>query len=370
MNDQGQQLDELVDKLLRPIEAAYSRIELELLIDIANRLNTYDEVGGLLGWRIERLNELGAINLQTAQTIAKLSGQTLEQVQTAIETVVGSVMDFKLYDKAYKAGMILIDPRNIALQRVLQPRYNEAEDMVELIQSVMINSHKQEYLHIVDKVYIEAQAGIKSPPEAIKDAIMDLAEKGISGATYKRKNGSTYNMAIEPVVRRNVITTLVQSANKVQNTYVEELGVKQIYVSQHIGARDRGTDYKNHELWQGKVYDIEEFVEKTGYGEMMGLGGINCRHSHFPYFKGISPPIPPKINTKENNRVYNLTQKQRKMERDIRKTKKTREVARTLEDNELIIKQELKLKKQFKEINELVRNNPELRRDFTREQIQ
>ena len=365
----GKELDELLDKLIRPIEKAYSIIELELLKDIASRLITYDEIGGLLDWRIKRLNDLGAINKQSVELIAELSGQSAEAIKRALERVIGQTLDLDTYNKAYKLGQIVIDPKNISLQRVLQARYYEIDDVVMLIQTNMIGSVTKEYLHIVDKVYLESATGIKSPQQAISDGIMELADKGISGATYMRQ-GKPYDMAIEPVVRRNVMTTLIQSANKTQETFTEFMGAEYVYVSQHIGARNKGHDYKNHEKWQGKVYKTKDLEKKTGYGKMLGLGGINCRHIHFPYFKGISPPPPPKINTKENARVYELTQKQRKLEREIRKNKKALVVAKTIEDDDAIKKVNARLQRNYKAINKLVKNNKELRRDYSREQIQ
>lgn len=367
--DRQLELDELLDKLIRPIEAIYSKVELDLLKDIAERLNEYDEIGGTLQWRIVKLNELGALNEQTLQVISKLSGQSYTAVKSAIAQVVGFALDMDLYDRAYTLGRIAVNPRNISMERLLNARYDEAKDVVELIQTNMINSTRQEYLKIIDKVYIETETGIKSHAEAVKDGIMDLAEKGISGATYLRK-GQPYDMAIEPVVRRNILTTLVQSGNKVQQDVIKETGAKHIYVSQHIGARNKGTGTENHEKWQGQVYSTDVFVEKTGYGTMLGLAGINCRHSHYPYFMGISPTPPKKIDTAENARVYDLTQKQRKMERDIRKARKELEVAKVLEDEEAIKKANKWLRSRFKRINKLINENPELTRDKTREYIQ
>ena len=367
--DKGLELDELLDKLIRPIENIYSKVELDLLVDIATRLNTYDEIGGVLEWRVRKLAELGALNKQTLQLISELSGQSLEAVEKAIAEVVDFTLDMDLYQKAYNAGRILINPQNIAIARMLQDRYDEAQDMVELIHTNMINSSKKEYLRIVDKVYIETSTGIKSHQEAVKDAIMDLADKGISGATYLRQ-GKPYEMAIEPVVRRNVLTTLVQAGNKAQEQAIKELGVEHIYVSQHLGARNKGNAPENHEIWQGKVYHVDEFVEKTGYGTMLGLAGINCRHSHYPYFKGISPPIPERINTEENNRIYNLTQQQRKLERNIRKARKDIVIAEALEDEKLIGYSKRRLRTAFNALNQHLKANPELTRDRSREYIQ
>lgn len=364
------EFDELLNKSISPIETIYAKLETDLLKDIAIRFKNYDTTEGLLEWRIQKLQELGGLNANTVARIAELSDKPYTEVKKAIIEVMGQSVDLELYQTAFNRGYIDINPNNVLLTRVLQERFDEALDMVELIHNTMIDSTKQEYLQIVDKVYLEVATGSKSHAEAIQDAIVDLGEKGISGATYKRKNGSTYNMSVEPVVRRNLLTTLVQASNQASHHYIDELGIEDIYVSQHIGARNKGTGTENHESWQGKVYSRAEFVLKTGYGTMLGLAGVNCRHHHYAYFKGLSLPPEERIDTKENARVYELTQKQRKYERDIRKTKKKIQVFETVEDEEMLKASNKRLSEQNGIINKFIEANPELRRERDREIIQ
>lgn len=364
------EFDELLNKLISPIEGIYARLETDLLKDIAIRFKNYDTMGGLLEWRIQKLQELGSLNADAVARIAELSDLPYEEIQKAIQEVVGATVDLDLYQSAFNLGLIDVDPSNVLLTRVLLERYDEAQDMVQLIHNTMIDSTKKEYLQIVDKVYLEASTGVKSHSQAVQDAVVDLADKGIAGATYRRKNGSTYTMAIEPVVRRNVLTTLVQASNAASNHYITETGVKEIYVSQHIGARNKGTGPENHEQWQGRIYSITEFVKVTGYGTLLGLAGVNCRHNHYPYFEGLSLPPEERIDDEENGRVYELTQQQRKYERDIRKTKKKIAVFETVEDEELLKLNKKKLTEQHNRIEAFIAQHPELKREYDREMVQ
>ena len=65
-----------IEDLIIPLLKIYDRIELDLLLDIAKRFKTYDEVKGILEWRIEKLIELGAFNQQALKIISKYSGKT------------------------------------------------------------------------------------------------------------------------------------------------------------------------------------------------------------------------------------------------------------------------------------------------------
>ena len=102
---------------------------------------------------------------------------------------------------------------------------------------------------------------------------------------------------------------------------------------------------QSHDWWQGKVYkirgadpDTANLLESTGYdidlqtGEghvvnPLGLHGYNCRHSHKPWHKSLRNPYVdengnPKIDIHESQELYDLQQRQRAMERAIRKTKR------------------------------------------------
>lgn len=98
-----------------------------------------------------------------------------------------------------------------------------------------------------------------------------------------------------------------------------------VQVSSHRGARE------SHALWQGGIYTLEQFERVCGYGEPSNPNHIysyNCRHTHYPYRPGISEPIkfepepgPFLVNGRKYT-YYEATQKQRKMERDIRALKR------------------------------------------------
>lgn len=82
--------------------------------------------------------------------------------------------------------------------------------------------------------------------------------------------------------------------------------------------------------------DYPDFTESCGYGDVQGIGGANCRHSFHPYIDGVSertytdaqleamkPENRPK--TKFEGREYDdyeATQKQREIERTIRKLRR------------------------------------------------
>lgn len=95
-------------------------------------------------------------------------------------------------------------------------------------------------------------------------------------------------------------------------------------------------------LFLGGVIDIADeeypdFVESTGYGvDPLGLCGINCYHSFFPFIPGVSKRTYTdeelaKMQEEENKKIpfggkeytkYEATQAMRKMENNMRKQRK------------------------------------------------
>ena len=92
--------------------------------------------------------------------------------------------------------------------------------------------------------------------------------------------------------------------------------------------------------WQGKVYSLDGtsgvtddgrkfvpleqatdhyYTTKAGKTYKNGLLGFNCRHFLIPYKKGYRFPKP---NAKEERKEYEITKKQRQLERNVLKWKK------------------------------------------------
>lgn len=119
-----------------------------------------------------------------------------------------------------------------------------------------------------------------------------------------------------------------------------------VEVTAHSGARDVDgpNEWENHKKWQGKVYRWKakprtsqgrypDFERVCGYGYVTGIGGANCRHSYWPFIEGVSERTytdkelenidPPPVEF-EGRRytAYEATQKQRQIERTIRKQKR------------------------------------------------
>ena len=373
--------DNQLNALTYPIIQIYNEIEYKLLAQIAARFDVYDKVGGSLEWQAKKLEELGALTADAVKLIAKQTNRTEKEIVEMLEKA--SVGNVKLSDlsKAYSAGMVYVDPVAIMASQpfraTVELSYKELGQTYKLIQTKALESVKQSYMDIVNRAYIETASGVFDYGSSIRGALRDLADRGITGATYRRPNGKLVRYSIEGAVRRDTLTAVNQLANKGAIKITEEIGANYVEVSAHIGARvSEKNPIANHAGWQGKVYKVvgsDEYPnlkEKTGYpDDIQGLGGVNCRHRMFPFFPGISVPNPHQIDEEENKKVYEATQKQRAMERNIRAIKKRMIVAEASGDATHAIEYRKKLTQKQAEIVKFCKDNG-LRRQTEREMVQ
>lgn len=190
---------------------------------------------------------------------------------------------------------------------------------------------------MLNEVDFRVASGLQSYSSAVCEVLDRYAE---SGVMVNYPTGS--RRSLEAAVRCCIVTSMNQTAAEVTNQYIIQHGVEYVVVSQHLGAR---YDPKNpmgvssHDWWQGKAYKIHgsepgfpNLLESTGYDidfdvkrgvcvDMLGLHGYNCRHSHGPWYKELGESLP-EVNREESQRRYDLEQKQRALERAIRKTKR------------------------------------------------
>ena len=115
------------------------------------------------------------------------------------------------------------------------------------------------------------------------------------------------------------------------------INAKFIEVSSHPTARTWNKymkePFEDHSSWQGKVYysrngepvqGYAEFESTCGYGQMLGISGINCYHQFSMNYTGESSAT--QYSEKEVEKQYALSQEQRSYERVIRQLKQAKAV--------------------------------------------
>lgn len=211
---------------------------------------------------------------------------------------------------------------------------------------------------------LRAYGATNNPQTLVKALVKKFSAEGL----YSVEGASGKKYTMEAVVRRDVLSSINKVNGDASMARAKEVGQNLVYTSAHIGARP------THKVWQGRVFSLdgatdeyEDFYEATGYGEVDGLCGINCRHTFGPYFPGQTERGNNGVDTESNLEQYQLEQEERYNERMIRNWKRQ---VRGLEAAGYDASYEKGKVREWQARNrELIANNPTLHRDYSREQI-
>lgn len=194
--------------------------------------------------------------------------------------------------------------------------------------------------YAMDKAVMNVVSGAFSTQQAVEKAVSELEKSGLRKVDF----ASGVSRGIDVAAHLAVRTALGQMSADISMSNAEELGADLVEVSSHAGARS-GEGHADHAAWQGKVYSIsgksypkeskrlgykiEKLSDVTGYpDDPTGLCGYNCRHTFYPFIEGISEPNPiekdpdPVEVDGKTYTYYQATQKQRRLERELRELKR------------------------------------------------
>lgn len=196
----------------------------------------------------------------------------------------------------------------------------------------MVTGAKTAFLEASIEAVTKTNSGLFTAERAIHGAVRKLERDGISIISYRNaKTGvQTVRNKVDVAVRRHVRTQIAQDSSRLTMERIDELGVELVEVTSHEGARP------THQAWEGRCYSLKgdvvvggvryrDFYSATGYGQVDGLLGANCRHSFGPYRHGAPRayhPNPQHPSGLSNDEIYELSQKQRYLEREIRADKR------------------------------------------------
>ena len=337
---------EELEKLPKPLERTMTALELSIMDEIIQRIKEAARVTPVIDWLLVRMDAIGAGRVRIKQLIGEGIRKAGLQVDDIYEQAAKSdyIRNKAIYEAAGKDYQSY--ESNQWLQQVVDAARRQTKDSLRPLENItqttgfnvpMGGSKKvftplSEYLErSLDKAMLGITTGARTYSQAIGEVIDEMTASGIRTVDY----ASGKSDRIEVAARRAVMTGVAQMTDKVNEKNMEALQTDYCEVDWHMGARNTGTGYQNHQSWQGKVYSSEEMRTVCGKGQMLGFGGINCYHIAFAFIPGISKrkytdEWLAEQNQKENEKkvykgreydTYAALQHQRRLERTIRKQK-------------------------------------------------
>lgn len=281
-------------------------------------------------WRIKIMQDAGYLYQDIIQEIGKYTKLQQAEIQAAFQDagIRALAWDDKIYEAAGLSPLPLWQSPHLV--RLMERNYNATMQAWRNFTRTTADEAQRLFINECDFAYHKVSTGAVSYSQAVREAI----ETAVSGGIYVNwtdAQGNVYHRdTIEVAVARAVRTGVAQASGDISIKRMEEMDWDTILVSSHVGARigDGGENPGNHAWWQGKYYSRtgqdKHFLpfSVTGYGTGEGLSGWNCRHS-FGSGTGRDEDNPfAKVDTEENKKIYLLEQRQRLLERRIRKTKR------------------------------------------------
>lgn len=336
---------EYLDAAPEPIAVAMRELEKDILREICKRFKLTGELNEVAMNNIRALRAQG-LDMETIEKmIAKHSKETLPQVQEALDRVVEYNQKYynELASKASIAEPLFwVTAADIAQiqSQTLDGYRNITRSLGFALQTngkVTFQPIAKAYQAALDKAEVKMQSGAFTLQQSLEDAVRELADSGIYTIDYATGHRDRADVA----ARRAIFTGLNQLTSKYTETAAETLETDLYEITAHRGARDKGTGWKNHKAWQGKVYSTKDgskypnIYKVCGLGAVDGLEGANCRHHRHAFLEGVSERVytddelanidPPPVEFEGRTySAYEATQMQRKIERTVRKLERRR----------------------------------------------
>lgn len=318
-----------IEELPEAMIALYSQVEMDILADMARRINTYDYYIPSAQWQQRKLVAMGNYHSFVTKALASRTAMTEKEIERLMEEAGAKAIAF---DDAIYQRMGLHPPplaASPALLATLEAGKRNTKGLFQNLCQTTANQSGKQFTNALDRAYLQILSGAFDRNTAVKMAIKNLAKEGVEAVEYPSGRRDT----LEVAVRRAVVTGVNQTCLKLQEMRADEMGCDLVETTAHGGARP------DHAKWQGKVFSrsgtsrkYEDFAEATGYGTGAGLGGWHCRHSFYPYYEGDSRTYTQEMlddyqakKYRYNGQQlteYEASQKQRYIERQIRRWKR------------------------------------------------
>lgn len=327
----------------------YEQLQIFILKDITHRLLSTGEMTATADRLIWKLKQMGESQAAIEKKLQTLTGLTRKELRSLLrDAVLTSWED----DRATlgQLGIELSNPiENAAVIRVMDAEYKKSLGELTNLTRTTMKQSQIDLINMLDEADLRVAAGVQSYSAAVCDILDRYAGKGIE-VSYQTGAKRTLDSAVRMVV----VTSMNQTAAQITNQYIVEGNIEYVLVSAHPNARtgSKGQPaFSSHMDWQGLPYKIvgsepgfPNLEEKTGYKidpntgqgtvtHITALHGVNCRHGHRPFAKGLNNPYRDKdgnlldgngnrLDDETVKKNYQLSQKQRAMERSLRAWKR------------------------------------------------
>lgn len=351
MRSQGE-LEQIPQEVVKQI----SELETRIMTDIVERIRKNGFSSASSDWQITRLQQLG----ESDQNIQKMIRQALGDIDVSLDKIFSDTVYEEYYGHArsYKLfGREQIPfEQNTQLQELIGGIRQQTGDTFRNMTNSMGFAIKDPvsgkitysplmkfYQDTLDAAMWDLLSGGFDFNTILNRTVSRMTTSGIRWIDYDSGNRNRVDVA----ARRAILTGFGQIQGKINEQVAQELETDRYEVSAHVGARP------DHQKWQGRVWTMEQLQSVCGLGTVTGLKGANCYHDYEAFPPGsirnytdeqleqmMREDNTPKSYGEKKYTTYEALQKQRYMERCMRKTRQEIKLLKSGEapEQEIILK--------------------------------
>lgn len=382
-------IDKVVERLVRRIEKGNEYV----LEEIGATIKEFGEITPSQAQELAQILKYGGRYDKIAKKLAEITELNVKDIYKIFEEVAKN--DYRFAEQFYEYKSIKYIPfeQNEALKRQIKALAEiTAKEYVNISKTrafarvvngkIEYTSLAETYQDVIDEAILNVGQGKQNFDSAMRKTIKELGDSGIRSVDYD----SGRSIRMDSAVRMNLKGGLTHMHEEMQNQLGKEFDADGVEISVHFNPAP------DHQEAQGKQFSNEEYdkLQETGYAKSYDgqnidmhlelasgesslshrpIGEYNCYHYTFAIVLGVSKPNYSNKELKdiiEQNQKgfefdgvhytnYQGTQLQRRIETEIRKTKDTLAIAKASDNEEQVIKSNIKLKQLNKKYQDLSR---------------
>lgn len=326
--------DDYKNKLASKIASRYQDLEERIMQDIVRRIVKAGEITSTADWQINRLRILGYSSEDIEKEIKKALNASYPEMFELYDKVINweYVRNKEIYEQI-NAEYIPFE-ENGQLKQITEAIIDQSFDDLENVTNSLgfyldygngkkvLTPLSQVYTKYLDAACYDIVTGAFDYNSVLRRVVTQLTNSGLRQIDYSSGRANRVDVA----TRRAVMTAVSQITGKISEYNAQKLGTKYFEVEWHAGARP------THAVWQGRVWSKEQLYSVCGLGTVTGLLGVNCYHTYYPFFPGISQrnwsddwldaknleEAEPKMFMGKEYTLYEAKQRQRQMKTAMR----------------------------------------------------
>lgn len=301
-----------------------------LIRDIARRVSEAGQLTSTASYQVWRAQQLGLSQREIKKRLKKLLGVSNRELRKLMTQAAEVGYDFDIRHLPYVQAVPFA--QNAALQQIVSAAVKLAQDdftnLTQTLGMVCPDGRAQPlqtaYRQCMDYAFEQVFTGAADYNTAIRQAVKNIADLGVRVIEYE----SGVHTSIEAAARRNVMGGLGLMQEQISQQNHDDLGANGWEISAHAASAP------DHEPIQGRQYSDKEY-EALNNSLARRIGTLNCGHAAFPIILGVSSPQYTEAELADMRRqnaagvtyegkhytMYEATQKQRQVERAIRRQK-------------------------------------------------